>query len=88
MVSHDSSHFPEFDQVIKIVNGEILSVELEINKSTIHLWKLYQFIHQSKELGLLNESLKFGHTSLQRHLLLIANLIVQVYVSEKIKKDK
>ena len=60
----------------------------QISEVSDNVWKLYNYIYQSKELGLLNESLKFGHTSLQRHLLIIANLIVQDYLPEKIKKDK
>ena len=59
-----------------------------ISEVSDNVWKLYHFIYQSKDLSILNESFKFGHTSLRRHLLIIANLIVQDYVSEKQKKDK
>ncbi|MFX0061970.1 MAG: hypothetical protein ACFFC7_07250 [Candidatus Hermodarchaeota archaeon] len=47
----------------------------EVAKQSI--WKLYEYIYQSKELKQLNESLEHGHTSLRDHLLIIANLIVQ-----------
>ncbi|MHA2296188.1 MAG: hypothetical protein ACXAEU_15685 [Candidatus Hodarchaeales archaeon] len=51
----------------------------EIKEVIGNIWKLYNFIHESKELGLLNESLQHGHTSLRKHLLVVANLIVQDY---------
>ncbi|MHA1331585.1 MAG: hypothetical protein ACTSR2_10955, partial [Candidatus Hodarchaeales archaeon] len=42
-----------------------------------NIWNLYRYIYESKELALLNESMDYGHTSLKKHLLIIANLIVQ-----------
>ena len=45
-------------------------------------WKLYEYIYNSKELELLNESFEYGHTSLRRHLLIIANLIVFRYLKD------
>ncbi|MHA1227649.1 MAG: hypothetical protein ACTSPV_12960, partial [Candidatus Hodarchaeales archaeon] len=42
-----------------------------------NIWNLYHYIYESKELGLLNESLNYGHTTLKNHLLVVANLIVQ-----------
>lgn len=35
MVSHDPAHLPEFDRVLKIVNGEILSIEAESNSEIL-----------------------------------------------------
>ncbi|MFX0066071.1 MAG: hypothetical protein ACFFC7_28220 [Candidatus Hermodarchaeota archaeon] len=49
----------------------------EIKAVSKNVWKLYEYIYQSQELALLNESLQHGHTSLRAHLLVIANLIVQ-----------
>ena len=47
-----------------------------------NLWKLYEYIYKNKELEVLNESFEFGHTSLRRHLLIIANLIVSEYLRD------
>lgn len=41
------------------------------------MMKIYEYIYKSKQVDKLNESLEHGYTSLKRHLLLIANLIVQ-----------
>ncbi len=43
------------------------------------IWKLYNSIYCSKDLGKLTESLEYGHGSLRLHLLMIANLIVEDY---------
>jgi hypothetical protein len=51
----------------------------EIKEVSSNVWKLYRYIYESRELGMLNESLQHGHTSLRKHLLVIANLIVQNY---------
>ena len=56
----------------------------EIEKVENNIWRLYQYIYESKELLALNESLNHGHSSLQYHLLLIANLIVQDYLRGKL----
>ncbi|MHA2496723.1 MAG: hypothetical protein ACXAEI_14670 [Candidatus Hodarchaeales archaeon] len=55
------------DQIAQVVN-------------TRNVYKLYLFIHRSKELDQLNEAFEFGHTSLKFHLLIIANLIVRDYL--------
>ncbi|MFX0113544.1 MAG: hypothetical protein ACFFB3_03270, partial [Candidatus Hodarchaeota archaeon] len=47
---------------------------------TRNVYKLYLFIHRSKEFDQLNEAFEFGHTSLKSHLLLIANMIVRDYL--------
>ncbi|MFX1476612.1 MAG: hypothetical protein ACFFCI_00640 [Promethearchaeota archaeon] len=52
----------------------------EIQEVSNNIWKLYDYIHNSKELGQLNESLQHGHTSLRSHLLIIANLIIRDYL--------
>ena len=49
----------------------------EIKNIEKNICKLYEYIYESKELGSLTESLNHGHSSLQYHLLLITNLIVQ-----------
>ncbi|MHA1213996.1 MAG: hypothetical protein ACTSPG_01745 [Candidatus Hodarchaeales archaeon] len=48
-----------------------------------NLWNLYRYIYKSKELGLLNESMNYGHTTIKNHLLIIANLIVQDFRQTK-----
>ena len=50
-----------------------------------NVWNLYQYIYNSKELRLLNESLNHGHTTLRNYLLVIANLIVQDLILEAIE---
>ncbi|MFX0061231.1 MAG: hypothetical protein ACFFC7_03525 [Candidatus Hermodarchaeota archaeon] len=57
----------DFEQLAK----EIVEVT---NQS---VWKLYEYIYNSKKLDLLNESMEHGHTSLRRHILLITNLVVR-----------
>lgn len=59
-------------------------LKLEIEKVEYHVWRLYQYIYESKELHALNESLNHGHSSLRYHLLLIVNLIVQGYLRGKL----
>ncbi|MFX1253201.1 MAG: hypothetical protein ACFFCZ_16455 [Promethearchaeota archaeon] len=56
----------------------------EIKEVSNNIWKLYDYIYNSKELGQLNESLQHGHTSLRSHLLIIANLIVQDFQRKKL----
>ena len=51
----------------------------EIKEVYNNIWRLYNYIYNSKELGKLNESLEHGHTSLKKHLLILANLIVQEF---------
>ncbi|MFX1250306.1 MAG: hypothetical protein ACFFCZ_01665 [Promethearchaeota archaeon] len=65
------------------INFEKLSKEIEAVAEK-GIWKLYEYIYNSEELGQLNESLEFGHTSLRRHLLIIVNLIVQDFIKGKI----
>ncbi|MFX0063420.1 MAG: hypothetical protein ACFFC7_14685 [Candidatus Hermodarchaeota archaeon] len=57
------------------VDFEVLAQE--ITEASTNVWKLYQYIYNSKQLDRLNESLDHGHTSLRYHLLLVANLLVQ-----------
>ncbi|MFX0125901.1 MAG: hypothetical protein ACFFAE_19930 [Candidatus Hodarchaeota archaeon] len=56
----------------------------EIAEVADHPWKLYEYIYQSKELSHLTESLQHGHTSLRRHLLIVTNLIVHDYLSNRL----
>ncbi len=66
----------------KKIDFEMLTIEIqEVAKN---IWKLYDYIYKSKELAQINESLKYGHTSLRMHLLIIANLIVQEKLRGKI----
>ncbi|MFX0062967.1 MAG: hypothetical protein ACFFC7_12375 [Candidatus Hermodarchaeota archaeon] len=63
------------------VDFEALTQEIaEVSNS---VWKLYQYIYNSKKLDLLNESLNYGHTSLRYHLLVVANLLVQSFQHAK-----
>jgi hypothetical protein len=68
---------PEESQVIDFENlvNQITQV---VNKKNV--FKLYEFIYKSEELGLLNEAFEFSYTSLKFHLLLIANMIVRDYL--------
>ena len=51
----------------------------EITEASKNVWKLYQYIYNSKKLDILNESLNYGHTSLRYHLLIMTNLLVQSF---------
>ncbi|MHA1946155.1 MAG: hypothetical protein ACXAC6_09345 [Candidatus Hodarchaeales archaeon] len=52
-----------------------------------NIWNLYYYIYKSKELQLLNESMNHGHTTLQNHLVVIANLIVQDFVHKSKQRN-
>ena len=60
-----------------------IKIAHEIKEVSNRIGRLYQYIYQSKELGQLNESLQYGHSSLKLHLLIIANLIVRDYQRNK-----
>lgn len=53
-----------------------------VDKGNIN--QLYELVHNSSELGMLNEALEYGHSSLKLHLLLIVNIIVQDYRKGKL----
>ena len=57
----------------------------QISEVSENVWKLYQFIYQSQELDMLNESFLYGHTSLRQHLLIISNLIVFDYLNHQLR---
>ncbi|MFW9916548.1 MAG: hypothetical protein ACFFGZ_13155 [Candidatus Thorarchaeota archaeon] len=57
---------------------------IKANKQGV--WKLYKFIYENSELEELNESLQHGHSSLKNHILLTTNLIVQDFISGKMKE--
>ncbi len=69
-------------RVKKKIDFELLGIEIQ--EVANNIWKLYDYIYKSKELAQLNESIKYGHTSLRMHLLIIANLIVQDKLKRKI----
>lgn len=46
---------------------------------------VYEYVYNSRELDMLNESLEYGHTSLKVHLLIMANLIVRDYLRGKLQ---
>ena len=48
----------------------------EITSASTNVFKLYDYILNSRELDLINESFDYGHSSLKQHLLVIANLII------------
>lgn len=54
--------------------------------NTKGVWKLYKVIYENGELKELNESLQHGHSSLKKHLLLAANLIVRDFILDKMKE--
>ncbi|MFX1252290.1 MAG: hypothetical protein ACFFCZ_11855 [Promethearchaeota archaeon] len=59
----------------KNINFEKLAKNIQ--EVATNIWKLYEYIYHNKELNQLNESLQYGHTSLRKHLIILANLIVQ-----------
>ena len=63
-------------QEVQRIDFTQLATEIKevVNKN---VWNLYQYIHRSKILGLLNESMSYGHNTLRVHLLMIANMMVQ-----------
>ena len=56
----------------------------QLRDNNENIWRLYQYIYESKELKQLTESLNYGHSSLQYHLLLVVNLMVQDYLRGKL----
>lgn len=62
------------NQIIKKVDFD--KIAQEIKEVSSNVLELYQYVYHSKELGLLNESLQYGHSSLRQHLLVITALIV------------
>ena len=68
----------------KKVDFSLLAKQIA-NKVNEGVWKLYRFIYENNDLSQLNESLDHGHTSLQRHLLIMANLIVNDLISYRIR---
>ena len=69
-------------QAKREINFELLVIEIQ--EVANNIWKLYDYIYKSKELTQLNESIKYRHTSLRMHLLMIANLIVQDNFGRKV----
>ncbi len=67
-------------------NVDFQEIANQIQVVTNNIWKLYDYIYSSHELECLNESLHHGHTSLRKHLLICANLIVQDFQNGKLKK--
>ncbi|MHA2334205.1 MAG: hypothetical protein ACXAEU_19415 [Candidatus Hodarchaeales archaeon] len=67
---------------------DYVSIAIRIGEIADHVWKLYTYIYNSKEIDLLNESLQFGHSSLREHLLVASNLIVNDYYKELTKISK
>ncbi|MFQ5977870.1 MAG: hypothetical protein ACE5OZ_07070 [Candidatus Heimdallarchaeota archaeon] len=62
------------------IDFEQLANQIAQVVNTRNVYKLYLFIHRSRELDQLNEAFEFGHTSLKFHLLIIANMIVRDYL--------
>ena len=68
--------------MLKKVDFNKLAQELsEVSSNT---WELYEYIYNSRELALLNESMLHGHTSLRNHLLVMTNLILQDFKEMKL----
>ncbi len=67
-------------------NGKIdfkkLVIDIEEKQNSIY--KLYNYIYQSKELGRIVESMTYGCNSLRNHLLLMVNLAINNYHQRKI----
>jgi hypothetical protein len=59
----------------KKINFDLLANK--IKEVSTNIWTLYAYIYKNKELEIVTESMNHGHNSLRKHLLVIANLIVQ-----------
>lgn len=68
-----------------VVDFHQLTEEIGNLVDNFSLNRLYHYIHQSVDLDLLNESFRYGHTSLKTHLLLIANLIIRDYCNGRLE---
>ncbi|MFX0172130.1 MAG: hypothetical protein ACFE9L_09430 [Candidatus Hodarchaeota archaeon] len=62
------------------IDFEALATQITQVVNQKNVFKLYELIYKSEELGLLNESFEFSYTSLKVHLLLIGNMIVRDYL--------
>ncbi|MHA1228377.1 MAG: hypothetical protein ACTSPV_16715 [Candidatus Hodarchaeales archaeon] len=74
-------------RILQKVDFKKLAKEIK-EVSEENIWNLYRYIYESKELGLLNESMDFGYTKLKKHLLMIVKLIVQDFKQVKSMKDE
>jgi hypothetical protein len=61
------------------------SLATQIQEAENDVWTLYRLIYGSHALAQLNESMKYGHTSLRNHLLLICNLVVEDFKRKRLK---
>ena len=68
-----------------VVDFYQLTEEIRNLVDNFSLNRLYHYIHQSVDIDLLNESFRYGHTSLRTHLLLIANLIIRDYYNGRLE---
>ena len=70
-------------------NGEIdfEKITKEIEALQDSAFKLYLYIYNSKELKRIVESMDYGKNSLRNHLLIMANLAINDYLSGKLKLD-
>jgi hypothetical protein len=58
---------------------DFLQLAKEIAEKSNNVWELYRYIYQSSILKELTEAMVYGHSTLRRHLLILANLIVQAF---------
>ncbi|MHA1307082.1 MAG: hypothetical protein ACTSO7_18515 [Candidatus Heimdallarchaeota archaeon] len=72
-----------YSKEIGIINFKKLVKELEQNQHSIY--KLYNYIHHSKELSRIVESLRYSQNSIQNHLLVMVNLAINDYYDKKLK---
>lgn len=68
-------------------NGKIDFNELKrkIEERQQSAFKLYQFVHESKELKRIVESMYFGKNSLRNHLLIMVNLAINDWLEKKLR---
>lgn len=66
---------PKFKQK----NIDFKQLATELRQVAMDTKQLYAYVYKSKSLGLLVESMDFGHSALREHLLLIANMIMTDY---------
>ncbi|MFX0172379.1 MAG: hypothetical protein ACFE9L_10690 [Candidatus Hodarchaeota archaeon] len=70
----------ELPEDFQAIDFEALATQITQVVNQKNVFKLYELIYHSEELGLLNESFEFSYTSLKVHLLLIGNMIVRDYL--------
>ncbi|MHA1185603.1 MAG: hypothetical protein ACTSSK_01820 [Candidatus Heimdallarchaeota archaeon] len=75
-----------YDKEKGAINFKKLVSDLEQNQRSVY--KLYNYIYQSKDLSKIVESMRFGQNSLRNHLLVMVNLAINDYYDKKLKIEE